>query len=59
MRMRETLTDEQVKEVENLLMKWKEVFSLHDVDLGLTGKVEHRIRLSENSIRDARTPRPG
>ena len=29
-------------------MKWKEVFSLHDVDLGITDEVEYRIRLSDD-----------
>ena len=56
-RMRETLTDEQVKEVEDLLMKWKEVFSLHDLDLGITDKVEHRIRLSDD-VPFKEKPRP-
>ena len=42
------MTDEQIKEIDDLLMKWKEVFSLHNMDLGLTDKVEHRIRLSDD-----------
>ena len=40
-RMRGILTDEQIRELDDLLMKWKEAFSLHDMELGLTNKVEH------------------
>ena len=40
---------EQVEEMQQLLLKWKSVFSLHDLDLGLTDKVEHCIRLKDNT----------
>ena len=55
--IRETLTEERVREVEDLLMKWRGVFSLHDMDLGLTDKVEHRIRLSDD-VPFKEKPRP-
>ena len=42
--IKEILSDEQVCEVQRLLVKWKSVFSLHDLDLGLKTKVEHHIR---------------
>jgi hypothetical protein len=48
-----TLTKEQVVEVEDLLAKWECVFSLHDLDLGCTDKVKHKIKLtSEVPFRD-------
>ena len=43
----ETLTSEQVNLVEKLLLKWKDVFSLHDLDLGKTSLTKHHINLSE------------
>jgi hypothetical protein len=42
------LTDSQVSEVENLLEKWTSVFSLHDLDLGCTDKVKHKIKLTSD-----------
>ena len=55
--MKETLSDEQVGEVQRLLVKWKSVFSLHDLDLGLTTKAEHHIRLTDN-VPFKEKPRP-
>ena len=46
--MKETLSDEQVCEVQRLLVKLKSVFSLHDFELGLKTKVEHHICLTDN-----------
>jgi transposase InsO family protein len=47
------LNDEQITEVENLLVNFESVFSLHDLDLGCTDKVKHKIRLtSEVPFRD-------
>ena len=43
----ETLTSEQVNLVEKLLLKWKDVFSLHDLDLGKTPLTKHHINLSD------------
>ena len=43
----ETLTSEQVNLVEKLLLKWKDVFSLHDLDLGKTSLTKHHINLSD------------
>ena len=45
--MLETLTSEQVNLVEKLLLKWKDVFSLHDLDLGKTSLTKHHINLSD------------
>jgi hypothetical protein len=42
------LTETQVEEVENLLRKWKSVFSLHDLDLGCTDRVKHKIKLTSD-----------
>jgi transposase InsO family protein len=42
------LTDTQVTEVEDLLEKWKNVFSLHDLDLGCTDQVKHKIKLTSD-----------
>ena len=52
-----TLECDEVKEVQDLLCKWKSVFSLHDLDLGLTDKAEHRIRLKDD-IPFKEKPRP-
>ena len=46
--MKDNLTESQAQEVQSILLKWKNVFSLHDMDLGLTGHVEHRIRLTDD-----------
>ena len=46
--MEDNLTASQAQEVQDILLKWKNVFSLHDMDLGLTGNVEHRIRLTDD-----------
>ena len=43
----ETLTSEQVNLIEKLLRKWKDVFSLHDLDLGKTSLTKHHINLSD------------
>ena len=43
----ETLTSEQVNLVEKLLLKWKDVFSLHDLDLGKTSLTKHHINLTD------------
>ena len=43
----ETLTSEQVNLVEKLILKWKDVFSLHDLDLGKTSLTKHHINLSD------------
>ena len=43
----ETLTSEQMNLVEKLLLKWKDVFSLHDLNLGKTSLTKHHINLSD------------
>ena len=45
--LRETLTDEQIYEVEHLLQSYQAAFSLHDLDLGTTDLVQHHIKLSD------------
>ena len=47
----------RMREVQRLLVKWKSVFSLHDLDLGLTTKAEHHIRLTDN-VPFKEKPRP-
>ena len=47
--LQETLEPEQVREVKEHLNKWQEVFSLHDLDLGHTSKVKHKIQLTDNT----------
>ena len=42
------LTESQVAEVQDILRKWKEVFSMNDLDLGRTDKVKHRIKLTDD-----------
>ena len=44
----ETLTGVEVEEVQRLLAEWKSIFSLHDLDLGLTDKAIHRIQLKDD-----------
>ena len=48
--LQETLEPEQVREVKEHLNKWQEVFSLHDLDLGHTSKVKHKIQLTDNTL---------
>ena len=57
--MKETLSDEQVCEVQRLLVKWKLIFDFGfwDLDLGLTTKAEHHIRLTDN-VPFKEKPRP-
>ncbi len=43
------LTDTQVAEVEDFLLKWKSLFSLHDLDLGHTTLAEHHIKLKDDT----------
>ena len=47
--MKDQLPVEQVEEMQQLLLKWKSVFSLHDQDLGLTDKAAHCICLKDNT----------
>ena len=42
------LDSTQVQEVKNVLLRWKTVFSQHDLDLGHCTKVKHCINLSDN-----------
>ena len=44
-----TLDEKQQKEVNKFLNSWKSLFSLHDLDLGLTNKAVHRIDLKDNT----------
>ena len=44
-----TLDEKQQKEVNEFLNSWKSLFSLHDLDLGLTNKAVHRIHLKDNT----------
>jgi hypothetical protein len=50
--LKETLTAEyqeyQEQEVVSLIRKWESVFSLHDMDLGNTSMVKHKIRLTDD-----------
>ena len=43
--------------MKSLLLKWKSAFSTHDLDLGLTDKVTHRIRLKDD-VPFKEKPRP-
>ena len=47
--MKDQLPVEQVEEMQQLLLKWKSAFCLHDLDLGLTDKTEHCIPLKDNT----------
>ena len=40
---------EQVEEMQQLLLKWKSVFFLHDLELCLTDKAEHCIHLKDDT----------
>ncbi len=40
-----TLSSSEVEQLEKLLIKWKDVFSLHEFDLGCTNLTKHSIRL--------------
>ena len=42
------LSDVQVEDVQKLLLKWKSVFSQHDLDLGLTTQAQHHIHLKDD-----------
>ena len=53
----ETLTGVEVEEVQRLLTEWRSIFSLHDLDLGLTDKAIHRIRLKDD-VPFKERPRP-
>ena len=43
--MKTQLSGDEVKQVEELLIKWGSVISQHDLDLGQTSLVRHKIRL--------------
>lgn len=43
----ETLSESQIREVQQLLLKEKDVFSLHDLDLGHTQLTKHHIQLKD------------
>jgi hypothetical protein len=45
----EHLEHNQVSEVQQLLLKWQNVFSLHDLDLGHTHRVQHKIKLTDHT----------
>ena len=47
--LKKHLDDTQVAEVRGLLDKWRCVFSQHDLDLGHTDQVKHRIRLTDDT----------
>ena len=53
----ENLTGVEVEAVQHLLTEWKSIFSLSDLDLGLTDKAVHCIRLKED-IPFKERPRP-
>ena len=55
--IKETLPEEKVTQVMELLQKWPDVFSQHDLDLGLTDQAVHRIRLKDDQPFKER-PRP-
>ena len=46
--LKEELDSDIVEAMKSLLLKWKSAFSTHDLDLGLTDKVTHRIRLKDD-----------
>ena len=46
--MTEGLTAAQVDKVEQLVQQWADVFSQHDLDLGHTTLLKHRIRLNDD-----------
>jgi len=46
--LKENLRTEQVEEVESVLTRWKCVFSQHDLDLGHTSGVTHKIKLTDD-----------
>ena len=43
------LTAEQREDILRLVSSWHDVFSKHDIDVGLTGLVKHRINLTDFS----------
>ncbi len=45
---KDSLTSSQVQTLEQLLIKWKEAFSLHEFDLGCTKLTKHSIKLVSN-----------
>ena len=44
-----TLDEKQQEKVNTFLNSWKSLFSLHDLDLGLTNKAVHQIHLKDNT----------
>ena len=46
--LKDNLSSSHVQEVRALLLKWKSIFSLHDLDLGFTDKAVHHIRFYAN-----------
>ena len=55
--LKDELDKDRVEAMKSLLLKWKSAFSTHDLDLGLTDKVTHRIRLKDDMPFKER-PRP-
>ena len=55
--MSKILTSVEVEEVQGLLTEWKSIFSLHDLDLGLTDKAVNHIQLKDD-IPFKERPRP-
>ena len=47
--IQKTLDEKQQEEVNTFLERWKSLFSLHDLDLGLTDKAVHQIHLKDNT----------
>ena len=41
------LSHDQITQVQALLLKWKDIFSMNDTDLGRTNLVQHRINLHD------------
>ena len=46
--LQQHLTGSQVAEVQVMLRKWKDVFSLNDLDIGCTDKAKHHIKLTDD-----------
>lgn len=44
-----TLTSKEKKKVNDFLLKWKDVFSQHEDDIGFTNAVKHQIKLSDST----------
>ncbi len=47
--LEKTLSVKQQCEVQQFLLNWKHLFSLHDLDLGLTNLTEHKITLMDDT----------